>query len=140
MSANKALVCEDQALIEFDRFCEEMDVENDESILDQEDLTAWHKEKRRIVGAIMRGNLVINEAGEAEYTPRKTEGVDKLVFHDSGSGFSHLLTMDSKKKSQDVRKTQGIIAAMTKTSPAAIAKLHRIDTKIILALFKLLMD
>jgi len=82
MSKSKIVVDEEVALAEFERFCEEMDIENDESILDQEDLTTWNKQKRKIVGAIMKGAMVINESGEAVYTPQKSGDIGPLTFHE----------------------------------------------------------
>lgn len=139
MSKSNIVVCEEAAILEFERFCEEMDIETDESVLDQEDLTAWNKQKRRIVGAIMKGALVVNENGEAVYTPQKIEwDGEPLTFREPTT--ADLMTMDNKKKSQDMKKTVGVIAAMTKTSAAKLSKIKGIDMKIMLALFLLLTD
>jgi len=138
MEEAKNKVSQEVAEAEFDRFCEEMDIENDESVLDEEDLTQWLKGKRRLVKAMMNGSLVINENGEAVYTPQKSGDIAPLTFHEST--VADLMVMDGKKKGHDVRKTIGVIAAMTKTTPATLSKLRGVDSKVMLALFALLMD
>ncbi len=123
---------------EFDRFTNEMDLDVDVDFMDEEDLTAFNKQKRRIITAIMDGSLVINENGEAVYTPRKSEGIDALIFHER-TGAS-VMSMDGKKKGHDVAKTYAVMADITKTHQSTFAKMKGIDIKVCEALFALLMD
>ena len=125
---------------EFDRFVECMDLDVDTSIMDEEDISMFNKQKNRIVRAVMRGDLVFNESGEAVYTPSNTKSThkDSITFHER-SGAS-LMASDGKKKGYDVTKTYAIMGDMCKVHPKIFAGLVGIDIKVCEALFALLMD
>jgi len=131
---------EQMALAEFDRFTECMALDVDEDDLDSEDLTSFLKQKKRILKAIRRGTLVINEHGEAIYTcsNRRTVYDKPLVFHER-TGAS-LMAMDGKKKNHEVSKTYAVMADMCKVHQSVFAKMVGEDIKICEALFALLMD
>lgn len=133
-------VAKEVAEQEFERFVEEMDLDLDTSQMDAEDLTAFNKQKSRIIRAIERGHLVINENGEAEYTPSngRSKHQETIVFHER-TGAS-LMAMDSKKKNHDVAKTYAVMADMCKVHQSVFAGLVGTDVKICEALFALLMD
>lgn len=128
------------ALVEFDRFVDMMDLDLDTSGMDSEDLTQFTKLKNRVIRAIEKGALVINDDGEAVYTAqnRRTKHKDALTFHER-TGAS-LMAMDGKKKNYDVAKTYAVMADMCKVHPNVFAGLVGIDAKICEALFSLLMD
>lgn len=128
------------AQAEFDRFVEEMDLDLDKSTMDAEDLTAFNKQKNRIIRAIERGYLVINENGEAVYTPfnSRSKHKDPITFHER-TGAS-LMAMDGKKKNHDVAKTYAVMADMCKVHQSVFAGLVGTDVKVCEALFALLMD
>ena len=125
---------------DFDRFVEEMDLDLDTSEMDAEDLTAFNKQKSRVIRAIERGHLIINDKGEAEYTPFKdrSKHKDAIVFHER-TGAS-LMAMDGKKKNHDVAKTYAVMADMCKVHQNVFAGLVGSDVKTCEALFALLMD
>ena len=123
---------------EFDRFTNDMDLDVDEKFMDGEDLAAFNKQKRRIITAICNGSLVINENGEAVYTPQKSGDIEPLVFHER-TGAS-VMAMDNKKKNHDVAKTYAIMGDITKVHQNTFAKMKGIDIKICEAIFALLMD
>ena len=133
-------VAKEVAEQEFNRFAEEMDLDLDISSMDAEDLTAFNKQKNRIIRAIERGHLVINENGEAVYTPNnnRSKHADPITFHER-TGAS-LMAMDGKKKGHDVAKTYAVMADMCKVHPNVFAGLAGTDVKICEALFALLMD
>lgn len=132
-------VAREVAEAEFDRWAEAMDLDLDTSEMDAEDLAAFGKQKRRIVRAIERGAVVINDTGEAVFTPERSSGVDgSITFHEH-TGAS-LMAVDGKKKNEDVRKTFAVMADMTKQHPSVFSKLRGSDTKVAMALFALLMD
>lgn len=130
----------DVAYQEFDRFVEEMDLDLDTSFMDEEDLTAFGKQKNRIIRAIQRGHLVINENGEAVYTPynKGSKNREALTFHER-TGAS-LMAMDGKKKGHNVAKTYAVLADMCRVHPSVFAGLAGMDVKVCEALFALLMD
>lgn len=125
---------------EFDRWVEAMDLDLDTAAMDAEDLTAFNKQKRRLIKAMRRGSLVINENGEAEFTPQNenTRNKDTLTFHER-TGAS-LMAMDGKKKGHDAAKTYAIMADICKTHPSTFAGMVGEDVKVCEALFAFLMD
>ena len=125
---------------EFERFAGSMDINVDTTKLDQEDLTAFTKIKDRVVRAMQRGSLVINDNGEAVYTPQRpgSKSKDAITFHER-TGAS-LMAMDGKKKGHDVAKTYAILADMCRVHPSTFAGLSGQDIKVCEGLFALLMD
>ena len=125
---------------EFERFSDEMDLDLDTSQMDAEDVASFSKQKSRVIRAIMRGNLVINDAGEAVLTPanKRSKHTEALTFHER-TGAS-LMAMDGKKKNHDVAKTYAVMADMCHVHPNVFAGLVGSDVKTCEALFALLMD
>lgn len=136
----KQVIDEETAKIEFDRFTESMDLDLDKSNMDAEDLTAFEKNKNRILTAIQRGAMIINEDGEAVYTPqhKRSKYKESITFHER-TGAS-LMAMDSKKKNHDVAKTYAVMADMCSVHPGIFAGLVGTDVKVCEAIFSLLMD
>lgn len=133
-------VARDMAEQEFDRFVDSMDLDLDTAGLDVEDLTAFTKQKNRIIRQVERGALVINDNGEAVYTPQNkgSKHTDAITFHER-TGAS-LMAMDGKKKGHDVAKTYAVLADMCKVHANVFAGLVGTDVKVCEALFALLMD
>lgn len=134
------VVAQEVALAEFDRFAECMDLDLDTSLMDAEDLTMFTKQKNRIVRAIVRGNLVVNDDGEAVYTPAhsKSRYKDAITFHERTGASA--IAMDGKKKNHDVARTYAIMADMCRVDAKVFSGLVGPDIKICEALFALLMD
>lgn len=128
------------AKIEFDRFVEWMDLDLDTADMDAEDLAAFNKQKNRMLRSIERGSLVINENGEAIYTPQnpRSKYKESITFHER-TGAS-LMAMDGKKKNHDVTKTYAVMADMCRVHPGVFAGLVGTDVKVCEAIFALLMD
>jgi len=137
---NQDKVAADVAEQEFQRFVDAMDLDLDTSTMDDEDLTAFNRQKSKILRAVRRGNLIFNENGEAVYTPvnPRTKYTDPITFHER-SGAS-LMAMDGKKKGHDVARTYAVLADMCKVHPSVFAGMVGQDVKVCEALFSLLMD
>ena len=133
-------VSEEFAEEEFNRFSEEMDLDLDTSEMDTETIDAFNRQKKRLINALMNGSLIINDAGEAVYTPRKEKSGYKeaITFHER-TGAS-VMAIDSFKKNQDIRKTYAIMASMTELPSNVFSKLVGVDIKTCEAIFALLMD
>ena len=133
-------VAKEVAENEFDRFVESMDLDVDTSGMDAEDLTAFNKQKGRIIRAVQSGSLIFNDDGEAVYTPqhKNTKHKEPITFHER-TGAS-LMAMDGKKKNHDVAKTYAVMADMCKVHPSTFAGMVGTDVKVCEALFALLMD
>jgi hypothetical protein len=134
------VISKDMAELEFDRFTEQMDLDLDPALMDAEDVTAFNRQKSRIVRAIERGSLVINDDGEAVYTPQhaKSKHKEAITFHER-TGAS-LMAMDGAKKNHDVKKTYAVMADMCRVHPSTFAGLVGTDVKVCEAIFALLMD
>ncbi len=130
----------DTANAEFDRFVECMDLDLDTADMDSEDLTAFNKQKNRILKVIQNGHLIINEKGEMVYTPSNPDSKhkDAITFHER-TGAS-LMAMDGKKKNYDVAKTYAVMANMCHVHQSVFASMVGIDGKVCEAIFALLMD
>ena len=131
---------DDVAQVEFERWAEAMDLHFDTAEMDAEDLTEFNKQKGKIVRAIMYGHLIVNENGEAVYTPSRpnSKHQEAIVFHERAGG--SLMAMDGKKKGHDVAKTYAVMAEMCRVHPGVFSGLVGTDIKICEALFALLMD
>ena len=134
------IVAPEVAEHEFDRFADAMDLDVDTSKMDEEDLTGFEKQKRRILKAIGNGSFLFKDAGEAVYTPRhaKSKHKDAITFHER-TGAS-LMAMDGKKKGHDVGKMYAVLADMCKVHSSVFAGLVGTDVKVCEALFSFLMD
>lgn len=122
------VVAKEVAELEFARFGETMELDFDESQMAEDTLADFLNHKRRIVRAIMNGALVINDNGEPEYSPRRTDDVDKIVFHEP-TGATYM-AMDRKKKNQDMGKFYAVMGDMTGLSSGALSRLKGPDTKL----------
>lgn len=131
------VVARDVAEAEFDRFLEDMDILVDESTLSEEELNSFRGQRERIIQAITKGHLVINDRGEPVYTPYRTENVEPLTFHER-TGAS-IMAMDGKKKNEDVKKMYAVMGDLCKVHPNTFAKLRGADIKTCEAIFVLLM-
>lgn len=133
-------VSKEVAEAEFERFADEMDIDIDTADMDAEDLTAFNKMCKKVIVAIGRGSLVINETGEAIYTPQNERSKHKeaITFHER-TGAS-LMAMDGKKKGHDVKKMYAVLGDMCKQHSSVFAGLVGTDVKVCESLFALLMD
>lgn len=125
---------------EFDRWVDAMDLDLNEADMDEKDLGNFKKQKRRIISALEAGALVINDRGEAVYTPQNPASAHKepLTFHER-TGAS-LMATDGKGKNQDVAKTYAMMADMCGVNAKVFAGMVGVDAKTCEALFVFLMD
>lgn len=122
---------------EFLGWVDAMDLLLDEADMDSEDLAAFKKTKRRIVRSIMRGNLTFDEStGNAIYQPKNRE----TPFNIGQSTGASLMASDEGKKNHDMAKSFKVLAAMAKCHPRELSRLEGEDSKVMLALYMLLMD
>ncbi len=142
MKAQKPVVAAAAEVVEaeFERFAECMDLDLDESKMDADDLGVFKRQKDRILRAMSSGALVINEKGEAVYTPANPASLthDPLTFHER-TGAS-VMASDGHKKGYEVARTYAVMASMCETHPKTFSGLAGSDIKVCEALFALLMD
>lgn len=138
--ADARTISDDMAAAEFDRFTEAMDLDLATDDMDTEDLTAFKKVKRRLLKAIGNGSLVINDDGEAEFTPQKDQSKYEKALHFRQRTGGALMSMDSKKKGHDVAKTFAVMAQMCGVEQKVFSRLYGNDGKVCEAIFLLLME
>ena len=117
------------AEIEFNRFCEEMDIDTD--CHNEEDQESLDKIKSKIIKALMTGNLVINDDGEPVYTTKKPvkvggeEDIRTLTFYDYDGELMTATHGYSSKK--PFHQMFALMGKMTRTSPAMFMNMNRRD-------------
>jgi 2-polyprenyl-3-methyl-5-hydroxy-6-metoxy-1,4-benzoquinol methylase len=128
------VIDKETAEAEFERFCEMADLDLDEA-LDEEEKSTLENLRRTFVKAVMRGRLVINEKGEAEYTPEQG-GV--ITFYEVRG--ETLLASDSVKQGKDIARMFAMLGSMTRQPPARFMKMPMRDFKVCKAIFLLFMS
>lgn len=119
---------------ELERFAEEMDLDLDKSDMDGDDLKSYESVKKVVIRSIRKGNLVINDDGEPEFTPVKGN-LGTLVFKEpEGSNFQ---AMDRAKANEDFKKLNSLIAELVGKSAGEIGSLKQRDYKVVQALLML---
>ena len=125
---------------EFERFAEAMDIDIETMNMDEDDQSQFDKIKRRVIRAIQKGSLIVNDNGEAEYTPQngKSRRKDPLTFYERTG--AALMAIDDKKRGHDVARMYAVMGNMCKVHPSVFAGLVGTDIKVCEALFAFLMD
>lgn len=130
-SSTEFKVDKDTAEAEFQRFVDMMDLDIDVETLDDEDKEALKTNKRKILKALRRGSLVINDEGEPVFTPRVSARTEAITFYEpEGKSF---MASDGKKKGHDIRKSYAIMADMTKTNVQTFSLMKNRDLDVCLA-------
>jgi hypothetical protein len=117
------------AELEFTKFVEAMDLDADPSGWDAEDVKSFESAKKKIVGAIGRGHLVVDEHGQPVYTLQEGANAGTQITFREQTGAS-LMAMDQKKKGHDVAKMFAVMADMTGTDAKTFADMKGRDLKI----------
>lgn len=123
------------AVAEFERFLESMDLDIDTSKMDADDLKSYDESKRKLVRAIERGHLVVDDKGQPVYTPQLGGGTQITFYEPTGASF---MATDGKKKGYDMAKMNAMLGDITRLPPVTFAKMAGRDYKIcqtILVLF-----
>ncbi len=122
------IVAREVAENEFNRFCDDMDIDRDLSKMDEDDTKGFNDNKELIVNAIMDGRLVLNDDSEPVYTPKRGKDSNPLTFREpTGATF---MAMDRKKSGQDVGKMIALMDEITRSAPGACSRLKGVDFKV----------
>jgi hypothetical protein len=134
------ILTQDMAEAEFERFAKAMGLNLRMESMDADDLSAYNKQRDRLLYGLIDGSLVINQKGEAEYTPQNPESKyqETIVFHE-GTGAS-VMQMDSYKQNQTVKKTYAVMGHMCRLPIKVFAGMAGADRKMCEAIFLFLMD
>lgn len=122
------------ATLEFERFCEDWDIDTEESDFDEEERTDFRKLKRQIVRKIQSENLIYNEDETFTYNLVKPpEGVTEPLTIKRTKGDSWM-NMDSYKEKQQVHRGMSKVAAMVGKPLSFFSRLDDIDVKVLQAI------
>jgi len=113
---------------EFNRFIDAMCIDADPTNMGEEDIEEFNEQKRKIVGAISKGDLVINETGEPVYTPKRSENKDPITFYEPTG--ANLAEQDKRAKGHSYTRLFTTMGSMTKTNSSRFAKMKMYDLKI----------
>ena len=117
---------------EFQRFVDLMNLDVEESYLNDEDKAGLATNRHRFIRAVEAGSLVVDESGIPIFTPQKSDHCDPITFYEP-TGAS-LMSMDRKKEGADVGKMFTIMADFTKTDQGRFAGLKIADLNVCMAI------
>ncbi len=122
-------VAPDAAEVEFSRFTEAWRIDTGTEDLDDEDTKSFKSTKRRIMLAIQKGLLTVDETGENLQLTLEfpLANVEKLVM--SPPKGSALTKWDAFKEKQQVKKINATMGDMCKCNPAVFAQMDMRDLK-----------
>ena len=118
---------------EFERFVELMDLDLDPQHMDDDDRDQLEKHRRVIVRAIQSGHVSVDEAGQPTiHLKRPPAGLTTITCYEpTGRAF---LSMDAKKKTQEVSKMYSMIQTVTGTPEGTCSQLFNRDLKVLQAI------
>lgn len=123
---------DETARAELDRLADTMDIDLtiDES-LEEKERKESQKNIDNVVKAIRRGSLIVNENGEAVFTPTRSQNVAPITFREpTGSTF---LAADKYGEKQKMHKLYAMIAEMTGVENSTFSRLKKPDLLIVIA-------
>lgn len=128
-------VAREVAESELQRFVEAMDLQDKlDAKMSEEDARTLESTKARIVGAMMRGNLVIDEKGQPVYTPQSGICEPITFYEPTGAAF---MAMDSAAKGKDMTKMFRMMGEACQCDPSRFAKMKNRDLGVCIAVFSL---
>lgn len=122
---------------EFDRFCDDMDIDSDIAKMSEEDAKGFNSQKEILIKAFMDGRLVLNDDSEPVYTPKRSGFQNPLTFREPTG--ADLMAMDRKKDGQSIGKMFSMMDSVTKSVPGTCSKLKGPDLKAAQAVMSLFM-
>lgn len=134
------VISKEMALDEFERFADCMDLYLEPDEMDDEDRRDFFKIRGRLVRAICNGSLVIDNNGQAVYTPQNDDSKHKtaITFHERSG--ATVIAQDGKGKNAEGKKTYAMMGELTRLHERVFSGLVGIDIKICQDIYMLLMD
>lgn len=112
---------------EFDRFVEAMNIDMELIMMDENERGEARQSRERMIRAIEKGKMVVNEDGCAVCVGLGFRDADLIFYKPKGA---ELLAMDRKKEHQTVGKMYSLLGAVTRTSDSLFAKMDYEDVKL----------
>jgi len=120
---------------EFYRFCDLMDLDVDDSKLDEEEAKSLADLKTVVTDAVMAGSLVFNDDGEPTYTPQRSDDVNPITFKEPTG--ATMTAMDRKKQGEDAGKLFATMAQLSGVGAKTFVNMKNKDLKVLMALVTL---
>jgi hypothetical protein len=120
---------------EFERFCETQRIDIDFEDFDDDDLKSFNQQKNRIIKALRRGQMVVDENGVAALTVESESG--ESIYSFAKPRGRMLLAMDRAKKGQDMKAMFDMMGDLCKVNPVMFSKMDAEDAKICMAVASL---
>lgn len=133
MEKEEFVVAEEIANKDFENWCELNGIEYDTGDMNEEEIKDFQTNKKPIIKACMRGNLIFNDNGEIDYTISNysASGFAGTVLHierPTGKIFSSL---DGFKDTQNIRRAVSVMSALTGKDLGYFDKLSAVDWKVL---------
>lgn len=103
-----ATIDNDTAEKEFETFCEDWEIDNDITSMNEEDKTAFGGHKAKIINAIKRGRLKFDT--DKSVLIYNIDGNEVVLSVPKGAAY---MEMDKYKDREGVHKTYAVLGAMT---------------------------
>lgn len=121
------MIDKETAELEFMRFCEEWEIDTATEDMNEEDKQGFDQQKNKIINAIKRGRLCVDEDGSLVYTLAKSEDTGDVIIKRPKGGA--LMEMDRYKDRESMHKIYSVLGAMTGKNANFFARLDGIDLK-----------
>lgn len=137
MTDSERTVDPETAEQEFERWIEAMDIDTDPASMDEDDKASFQNQKRVITRAMEYGRLIINEEGEAVFTPVSVDVDGGAITFAEPTG-ADKMAVDKHKQGQSVHQAYAAMGSVTKQPPKLFAKMKQRDLRVCEAVFALL--
>jgi len=120
---------------DFNRFCESMAVETDLDNMEKDTQKAFLENKCIVIKAMRLKSLAVNESGELEFTPVRSDNKAKITFHEPTG--ATLMATDGASKNESMKRMNKVLADVTQTNEKRFSLLKLSDYRVCLAVISL---
>lgn len=124
---DKEVMTAENAELELQRFADAMDLDIDASRMDESDKKSFESTKYKLIRAMQRGRLVIDDKGQPIYSPAHDDA-GSVTFHQPTG--SMIAASDGKKDTENIKRLNAIMGEMTHCHPSRFANMKLPDLKV----------
>ena len=128
----KSKIDRETAIAELERFCENNEIEYDESAMNDEEKETFKEVKQRFIKCCMAGRVEVSGTSikyiVSDFSPEGIKGEELILKRPGGKAFS---ATDDFKKDQDTHKLLAYMSVMTGKDVKYFNKLDVLDWKFI---------
>jgi len=129
MSVSK--IDRETAEMEFDDWCESWEIDSETSDMKEDEKNDFNTQKNKIVKAIMKGRLIVNDEKNIEYYfahPELARNIQSVIIKRPNG--QALMSMDKYAEKESVHKMYSIISGMTEKEVSFFGNIDGIDMKV----------